>query len=162
MLYHLHVCGSRVVLPARFWSLLVLAYLVHLFYQRFSHRLTQNLNQISCRLNQSNPRWNRDGGSRSVSHWSTIVIRAVRYDPHVQIHSLERYDIGPTIIPKHTHYSCVDIYVHFIKRRPTSALKLILDDGAGVKQRSQIFKKYNLLHWNLDMSVHFAESSLSD
>ncbi|KAN0133875.1 hypothetical protein V8E53_008307 [Lactarius tabidus] len=46
-----------------------------------------------------------------------------------------------------------EISVHFIKRRPTSALRLILEDGAGVKQRSDIFKKYNVLHWNLDTYV---------
>ncbi|KAN0134669.1 hypothetical protein V8E53_007454 [Lactarius tabidus] len=46
-----------------------------------------------------------------------------------------------------------EISVRFIKRRPTSALRLILEDGAGVKQRSDIFKKYNLLHWNLDTYV---------
>ncbi|KAI9438917.1 hypothetical protein H4582DRAFT_2142025 [Lactarius indigo] len=44
-----------------------------------------------------------------------------------------------------------DIYVNFIKRRPTSDLELIFKDDAGVKHKSAKFKKGDLVHWNLDI-----------
>jgi hypothetical protein len=39
-----------------------------------------------------------------------------------------------------------------------SVLELILEDDAGVKQASEIFKKNDLVHWKLDTSVHYAVS----
>jgi hypothetical protein len=73
---------------------------------------------------------------------------------HVQIYSLERY-IGPTIISEQTQYIFVEISVDFIKRRPKSDLELVFkDDAAGVKHKSNKFKKGDLVLWNLDMSVH--------
>ena len=68
-----------------------------------------------------------------------------------------------------THpYGCVEISIHFIKRRPASALKLILEEPqeegvqAGVKKGTKIIGKYNDFHWNLYTSVHFATLSSSD
>ena len=56
---------------------------------------------------------------------------------HAQIYSLERY-IWPRIVSEQTRYSFVEIFVSFIKRRPTSDLELIFKDEAGVKHKSQI------------------------
>jgi hypothetical protein len=60
----------------------------------------------------------------------------------------------PKVVIKKTHYSHVDISVDFFKKRPTSDLKLVFKDGAGVKQQSSKFKKNDPIYWNLDMSVH--------
>jgi hypothetical protein len=76
---------------------------------------------------------------------------------HVQIHSFERY-VGSIIIYEQTRYSPVEISVNFIKRRPTSGLELILKDEAGVKHKSKQFKDGSLVHWNLEMFVHFVVS----
>jgi hypothetical protein len=43
-----------------------------------------------------------------------------------------------------------------------SVLELVLEDDAGVKQASEIFKKSDLVHWKLDMSVQFAVSPFSE
>ena len=76
------------------------------------------------------------------------------------IHLKGIWDV-PLVSLKLTRYCCIEISIHFIRRRPTSALRLILEleDSAGVKQslqRSEIFRNCNVLHWNLDVSVHLA------
>ena len=80
---------------------------------------------------------------------------------HLQIYLLERY-VGPTIISKQTADSFVEVFVEFIKRRPTSVLELVFKDEAGVKHKSNKYKEGDLVHWNLDMFVRFAVSSFSE
>ncbi|KAI9457251.1 hypothetical protein BJY52DRAFT_1416883 [Lactarius psammicola] len=46
-----------------------------------------------------------------------------------------------------------EIYVDFIKRRPMSDLELVFKDDAGVKHKSDKFKKGALVHWTLDIYV---------
>ncbi|KAH9033801.1 hypothetical protein EDB85DRAFT_2274664, partial [Lactarius pseudohatsudake] len=46
-----------------------------------------------------------------------------------------------------------EIFVDFIKRRPTSDLELVFKDDAGVKHQSNKFKKSILVHWNIDIYV---------
>ena len=77
---------------------------------------------------------------------------------HAQIYSLERY-VGPTIISEQPRYSFVEIFVEFIKRRPTSDLELVFKDDAGVKHKSSKFKNDVLIHWKLKLFVYFAASS---
>ena len=74
---------------------------------------------------------------------------------HVQIYSLERYIGSSIIVSEQTRYSPVEIIVHFIKRRPTTDLELVFKNEAGFKHRSNKFKEGDLVHWNLDTSVHF-------
>ena len=70
--------------------------------------------------------------------------------------------MGPTIVSEQTRYSCVEIFVNFIKRRPSPDLELVFKDDAGVEHKSNKFKDGALVHWNIDMSVHLAVSSFSD
>ena len=67
--------------------------------------------------------------------------------------SLERY-VGLIITFEQTQHISAEIYVDFIKRRPRSALILVFKDHAGVEHKSNKFKKGNLVHWNIDVSVH--------
>ena len=57
--------------------------------------------------------------------------------------------------------SFVEIFVNFITSRPTYVLEFVIKDDAGVKYKSSKFKKDALVHWNLDMFVHFPVSLLS-
>ena len=74
----------------------------------------------------------------------------------MQIYSFERY-IGPTIVSERTQYNSVEIFVDFIESRPTFDLELVFKDDAGVKHKSDKFKKRALVLWNLDMSVHLSD-----
>jgi hypothetical protein len=67
--------------------------------------------------------------------------------------SLERY-VGTIVISEQTQYISVEIYVDFITGRPTSALKLVFKDHAGIEHKSNKFKQSELVHWNIDLSVH--------
>ena len=73
----------------------------------------------------------------------------------VQIYSLERYIGSSVIIYEQTQYSPVEIVVHFIKRRPTTNLELVFKNEVGSQHKSNKFKEGDLVHWNLDTSVHF-------
>ena len=88
-----------------------------------------------------------------------LLFRPYADHAHVQIYSLERYMIEPTIISEQTRYSFAEIFVNFIKRRPTFDLEIVFKDDAGVKHKSNKFKKDVLVHWDLDMFVYFAASS---
>lgn len=97
--------------------------------------------------------------SRSVSYISTAFIRLGADADQLTYRYIHLkgtiWDLS-SCLSRYTKYSCVEIFVHFIKRRPTSALELVLDseDDAGVNiQRSKSFKKYKPVHWNLDTSV---------
>ena len=79
---------------------------------------------------------------------------------HLQLYPLERY-IGPIIISEQIRYSLVEISVNFINKHPTTVLELIFKDEAGAEHKSNTFEEGDLVHWNLDTSVHFAESSFS-
>ena len=79
---------------------------------------------------------------------------------YAQIYSFKRY-IVPTIIYKQTAYAFVELFVEFIKGRPTSVLQLVLENDGGVVHKSNQFREGDLLHWNLDTFVHFAVSSFS-
>ena len=58
-----------------------------------------------------------------------------------------------------TRCNFVEIFVEFIKKRPTSDLELVFKDDAGVKRKSGKFKKGVLVHWNIDTFVYFAAPS---
>ena len=58
-----------------------------------------------------------------------------------------------------TRCSFVEIFIKFIKKRPTSDLELVFKDDAGVKHKSGRFKKDVLVHWNIDTFVYFAALS---
>ena len=60
----------------------------------------------------------------------------------------------PTIPSEQARYSRIEIFIDFIKRRPTSDLELTFKDDAGVKHQSNKFKKGVPICWGLDMSVH--------
>jgi hypothetical protein len=60
-----------------------------------------------------------------------------------------------------TRYGFVEVFVDFIKRRPTSVLEIVFKDEAGAKYKSSKFKGGDLVHWNLDTSVDFVASSFS-
>ena len=66
----------------------------------------------------------------------------------------------PTILPAQARYSCIEIFVDFIKNRPTSDLELTFKDDAGVKHQSNRIKKGVPICWGLDMSVHLPMSTL--
>ncbi|KAF8266377.1 hypothetical protein EI94DRAFT_197351 [Lactarius quietus] len=51
-------------------------------------------------------------------------------------------------------YNLIEIFVDFIKKRPTAALELVFKDHAGIQHKSDKFKQCDLVHWNMDMSVH--------
>ena len=79
----------------------------------------------------------------------------------VQIYSFERY-IGSVIICKQTQYTFIEIFVEFIKGRPTSVLELVLENDHADVYKSNQFKEHDLVHWNIDTSVHFTVSSFSE
>ena len=60
------------------------------------------------------------------------------------------------IIFEQTRYSPVELFVDFIKRRPTSVVELVFKDIDGVEHKSNKFKEGDLVHWNLDTFVYFA------
>jgi hypothetical protein len=68
---------------------------------------------------------------------------------------------GPSLFPRRFDIICIEIFVDFIKRRPTSVLELVFQDAYGVKHKSRKFKEGDLVHWNFDMSAHFMMSSFS-
>ncbi|KAF8257410.1 hypothetical protein EI94DRAFT_1758482 [Lactarius quietus] len=53
-----------------------------------------------------------------------------------------------------------EIFVDFIKRRPTSDLELVFKDDAGVKHKSDKFKESVLVHWNFDIYVRVQTSAM--
>ncbi|KAF8269961.1 hypothetical protein EI94DRAFT_868894 [Lactarius quietus] len=46
-----------------------------------------------------------------------------------------------------------EISVDFVKKRPTSVVELVFKDHAGVRHKSNNFKKGDLVHWNIDIYV---------
>ncbi|KAH9022932.1 hypothetical protein EDB84DRAFT_1564855 [Lactarius hengduanensis] len=46
-----------------------------------------------------------------------------------------------------------EIFVDFIEKRPTSDLELVFKDDAGIKHKSNKFKKEIVIHWNADIYV---------
>ena len=69
--------------------------------------------------------------------------------------------MGPTIISKQATNTFIEIFVEFIKGRPTSDLELVLKNEAGVIYKSYQVKEGERIHWNVDMSVHFVVSRRS-
>jgi len=63
------------------------------------------------------------------------------------------YDTMADMADQARYIHLKEIFVDFIKRRPTSVLELVFKDHAGVKLKSDKFKQGDLVHWNLDTYI---------
>ncbi|KAH8980657.1 hypothetical protein EDB92DRAFT_262290 [Lactarius akahatsu] len=60
---------------------------------------------------------------------------------------------------QHRNIHLKEVFVDFVKTRPTSDIDLVFKDHAGVKYKSNKFENGVLVHWDLDIHVRYHTSA---